>query len=272
MAAETQYTANTGLTQISTGNTSLTGSGVVDTDIWSVVTAAANGTLVKSLRIKATEAVAEGMVRFFIHDGTNTRLIQEIHVPANTPSATSPAFEYVWDCDIKLKAANKIYVTTQVTDTFNIIADALDWAYYSTSVRPESTNFTANTGSAVLSSGNSSLTGSGTIDSTIWVILTAGASGSGWKGCRIESVSIKALTTTTMGMVRLFLYNGSATRLLTEIPIPAITQSATEKSYEQKINLNNFSLKAGWEIRATTENSSQSIAVVVEGNDWKYPA
>lgn len=271
MAAETQYTSNTGLTQITTGNTSLTGSGTLNTDIWSVVTGASNGTLVKSIRIKATETVAEGMVRFFLFDGTNVRLIQEVHVAANTPSATSPAFEYLWDCDIKLKSGYQIYATTQLTESFNIIADALDWAYYSTSVRPESTNFTANTGSAVLSAGNSSLTG-GTLNTDIWTVITAGTVANGWKGCRIESVTIKALTTSTMGMVRLFLYNTSVTRLLTEIPIAAITQSATEKTFEQKISLNNFSLKAGWEIRATTENSSQSIAVTIEGNDWKYPA
>ncbi len=270
MAAETQYTANTGLTQITTANASLTGSGTLNTTIWSVITGASNGTLVKSITVKSIATTAEGMVRIFLFDGANTRLLEEIHIPANVPSATNPAFEYTWNCDFKLKATNELRVTTQVTNTFNIIADGLDWAYFTGAVRSESTNFTANTGSNVLTAANTSLTGSGTLNTDIWSVITAGASAT-FKGCRIESINIKARVTTTDGMVRFFLFNGSVTRLFKEVPIYAVTQSATEMTFETTLNLNNYSLKAGWEIRATTQNA-QAVSIVVEGNDWRYPA
>lgn len=271
MAAETQYTANTGLVQITTANTSLTGSGTVGTDIYNVITGASNGTIIKSFIIKSIAATSEGMVRLFVYDGTNTRLLNEIHVPANTPSATNPAFEYTWNCNIKLESGFIIRATTQTGDDFNIIAEGLDWAYYGSGVRPESTNYTANTGVTLITTANTSLTGSGTLNTDIWTVIAAGASGSGWKGLKIESINIKAIVTTTMGMVRLFLYDGTNTRLMTEIPVPAVTQSATEPTFERKITLGNFNLKAGWEIRATTEKS-ESISIIAEGNDWKYPA
>jgi hypothetical protein len=108
------------------------------------------------------------------------------------------------------------------------------------------------------------------LDTDIWSVITAGSSGT-YKGLRIESITVKALVTTTSGMVRLFLYNGSNTRLITEIPVPAITASATEPSFEKKISLSGFHLKAGWEIWASTEKN-EAFAVTVEGNDWNYPS
>lgn len=271
MAAETQYTANTGLAQITTANTALDGSGTIDSTIWNVITGGSNGTLVRSITIKSIATTSEGMVRLFVYDGTNTRLLQEIHVPANTPSATNPAFEFTWNCDFKLEANFKIRATTQTNDDFNIIADGLDWAYFTSAVRPESTNYTANTSATLINSANTNLDGTGTLNTNIWTILTAGSSGSGWKGTRVESITIKATQTTTMGMVRLFVYNGSVTRLLTEIPVAAITQSGTEMTFERKINLGNFNLQAGWELRATTEKA-EAFAISVEANDWKYPS
>jgi hypothetical protein len=115
--------------------------------------------------------------------------------------------------------------------------------------------------------GDSSLTA----PSNIYTAITAGASGSGWKGLKVESLNIKAIVTTTMGMIRLFLYDGTNTRLFREFPIPAVTKSSTEMAYEFKTGLDHFNLKAGWEIKVTTENT-QSFSIIVEGNDWKYPS
>jgi hypothetical protein len=260
MAEETQYTANTGIVNIATANANLDGTGTLG----NVLTAAANGTLIKSVTVKATVNTTEGMVRLFLFDGVNNRLIQEIHVPSNTKSATTRAFEYTWDCDVKLKAGWILKAGTQNAESFNIIAEGLDWAYYPTTVRPESTNFTANTGMGVVSVANPNLDGTGTIVN----ILTATA---GFKGTRVERVNIKAIVTTTRGMVRLFIFDGTNTRLLTEIPIPAITKSATEQSFETTTDLGNFQLKTGFSLRASTENG-ESFAIVIEGNDWKYPA
>lgn len=263
MAAETQYTANTGMAQVTTGNSNLDGSG---SGVVSILTAASNGTLVPTITVKATGATTEGMIRIFLYDGTNTRLLNEIHVPANTPGATNPAFEYVWNCNLKLKASWIIKATTQNTETFNIIAEGLDWTYYGGAVRPESTNYTANTGMTLATTGDSSLTS----PTNIYTVLTAGASASGWKGTRIDTINFKAIVNTTSGMIRLFLFDGTNTRLFREYRVSTRTKSSTEMAFELKVNLN-FNLKADWLIKATIANS-ESIAIIAEANDWKYPS
>lgn len=262
MAAETQYTANTGLALISTANTALDGTGTLGT----VLTAAANGTLIKNITVKGIVNTTEGMVRLFLFDGTNNRLLQEIPVPSITKAATVPAFEYTWNCDLKLKAGWILKASTQNAQSFVITANACDWAYYTTTVRPESTNFTANTGLGLISTANANLDGTG----TLVTILTAGAAVT-YKGCRIECVTIKAIVTATRGMVRLFLFDGTNTLLLKEVPITETTKSGTEATFEQKLYLSNLDLKAGWAIKAGTQNA-ESFAITIEGNDWKYPA
>jgi hypothetical protein len=270
MAAETQYTANTGMAIIgANGNSSLTGSGTLGTDIWTVITAASapsKGTLVKSITIKSSVSTSQGMVRLFIYDGTNTRLIQEIPVPLITIAATTPAFEYTWNCDIKLNPGYTIRATTQNANSFNVIAEGLDWTYFTGAVRPESTNFTANTGAGQIVTGNSSMVGTGAGSVTVF---TAGASAS-YKGSRIESITVKAIVTTTTGMVRLCVSGGGVICLIKEIFIPSITVSSLEPSFETKIDLGNFQLQAGYSIIATTANT-ETFNITVEGNDWNYP-
>lgn len=269
MAAETQYTANTGTTQINAANTSLTGSGTLNTDIWMLVRGGSNGSLIKSITIKAAGTTSEGMVRFFLYDGTNTRLLHEVDVLANTPSATNPAFEFTWNCNMSLKTNFEIRVTTQIANTFNIISDSVDWNYFTPSVRQESTNFTANTGTAVINVANTTLTG-GTLNTNIWSAFTAGSSAT-FRGARIDSLTIKAQGTTTMGMIRIYIFDTTNYRLFKEIPVPAIVQTGTEKAYQYKLDMGGFSLNAGWEIRVSTEKA-ETFSVIVEGNDWKYPA
>lgn len=264
MAAETQYTANTGMVTISTGNTNLDGSGTLGT----LVTAASNGTLVKSVTFKAQGNTTQGMLRLFIDDGSNTRLVEEIEVPAVTKSAQDCSFETTIQCNYRLKAGYILKVSTENSETFNVIANAADWAYYSATVRPESTNYTANTGIGLISTANSNLDGSG----TLITILTAGSSGSGWKGCEIQSITVKATVTTTFGMVRLFVVdNSSNTKLLTEIEVPAISRSAVVSSFTRTITLDKFELQAGYSIKASTEKA-ESFVVTIEALDWKYPA
>jgi hypothetical protein len=265
MAAETQYTANTGMVTISTANANLDGTGTLGT----VLTAAVKGTLVKSITIKAQVSTTAGMIRFFIYDGTNTRLISEVEVPAVTKNSEDPSFEVYMETDYALQSGDVLKASTQNGEAFNIIAEGLDWTYYTTSVRPESTNYTANTGSGNISTANSNLDGSGTLGT----ILTAGASGSGWKGCSISAINIKAQVSTTAGMVRIFIFNGTTNFLLTEVPVPAITKSSVARSFSHRIsfNGNGFMLQAGYLIKAATQNA-ESINVIAEGADWTYPA
>src|SRR4051812_14982104 len=122
MAAETQYTANTGLVQFAHANTSLTG-GTVGTDIFTVITGASNGTLIKTVTIKSTTTPTQGMVRLFIYDGTNKRLYMEIEVDPIKQAATDPSFSKTVVLDFVLKSGYSLLASAQVADTFNVIAE-----------------------------------------------------------------------------------------------------------------------------------------------------
>ena len=176
MAAETQFTANTGLVTISTANSNLDGTGTLGT----ILTGAANGTLIKSITIKAHGTTTQGMVRLFIYNGTITKLFREILVPAITPAATTRAFETYLSINYALQSGDILYASTQNAETFGVIAEGLDFAYYTSFVRPESTKYFANTGIVAVSTANSNLDGTGTLGA----VLTAANNGTNLKSAR----------------------------------------------------------------------------------------
>ncbi len=259
MAAETQYTANTSVATISTANTNLNGTGTLGT----VITAASNGTLIKTITIKAQTSTTEGMVRLFVYDGTNTKLIYEVLIPAISKSAFIPAFETVIPLNFSLKSSWVLKASTQKGETFNVIAEGLNWTYYDTSVRSDTTKNTADNGAVSISTANPNLDGTGTIGDA----FTAGSNGD-----NIQSITITSPSTTVDGMVRLFLYDGTNTKLWKEIVIPAITPSATMPAFNYKIRFNDgFALKSGWHLKASTEIAA-TFYVITESLGWAYPA
>src|ERR1044072_965439 len=140
MAEETLYTANTGCVSISTANTNLDGTGTLGT----VLTAGSNGTLVKSVTIKAQTNTTQGMVRLFITGGGATQLIAEIEIPAITKSGTDPSFEIHMPTNYSLESGYVLKASTQVAEAFNVIAEGLDWTYPDPP-RCDATHYTANT-------------------------------------------------------------------------------------------------------------------------------
>jgi len=116
---------------------------------------------------------------------------------------------------------------------------------------------------AQVSAANTNRDGTGTIVS----VFTAGASGS-----RIRRIATKATGTTTAGMVRIYLYDGSNARLFHEFAVTAATPSGTVKSFEEGIieavNLDKLplNLATGWSVRASTHNA-ETFNVIVEGGD-----
>lgn len=259
MAAETQYSANTAMVTISSAESALDGTNAV-----TVITGASSGTLIKTVTVKAQGNITEGMIRLFVYDGVQTKIIQEINIPRITKSSRYPTFETTINLDFILEASSILKATTQNAESFNIIAEGLDWTYYG-SVRPESTKYTANTGMVTVSTANSNLDGSGALGT----VLTAASSGT-----IIQSIVIKAQVNTTPGMVRLFLYDGSNyTKLFKEIPIPYVTKSGTAHSFSHRIDFGerDFALKANWVLKASTENA-EAFNVIAEGLDWTYPA
>lgn len=114
-----------------------------------------------------------------------------------------------------------------------------------------------------VSTANTARDGTGTIAT----IFTAGASGS-----RIDAINLKAVGTTTAGMIRLFIHDGTNARLLTELPVAATTPSATLPAWEAQLNTNSMSqilplvLPTGYSLRASTEKTETFNLITIGGD------
>ena len=103
---------------------------------------------------------------------------------------------------------------------------------------------------------------------TIATIFQAGANGS-----RIDAINLKAVGTTTVGMLRLFLHDGTNARLLTEVPVVAITPSGTLPTWEAQLNVNTMTqvlplvLPTGYSLHAAT-NNAETFNVIALGGDF----
>lgn len=118
---------------------------------------------------------------------------------------------------------------------------------------------------AVISTANTNRDGTGTIGT----VLTAGASGS-----RVDRIDVQATSTTTAGMVRLFIHDGTNARLWREVSVSAITPSGTVAAYAAAMSSNNgqdigylpLILPTGYSLRASTHNA-ESFNVIATGGD-----
>lgn len=114
-----------------------------------------------------------------------------------------------------------------------------------------------------ISTANTNRDGTGTIAT----VFTAGANGS-----RIDAINLKAVDITTAGMVRLYVSDGSNIRLLSEVPVVAVTPSATSPAWEAQLNTNTTSqilplvLSTGYSLRASTHNANTFNVITVGGN------
>lgn len=104
--------------QVSTANTNRNGTGTVAT----IYSAGADGSRIDLIRVVATGTTTAGVVRIFIHDGTNFRLYKEILVTAITPSTTIEVFvaEFRPSVPLLLPTGYSIRASTHNAETFNI--------------------------------------------------------------------------------------------------------------------------------------------------------
>lgn len=122
----------------------------------------------------------------------------------------------------------------------------------------------AKVGSAQISTANTNLDGTGTIET----VFTAGTSGS-----RIDAINLKAVGTTTAGMVRLFIHDGTNARLFAELPVISLTPGASTPAFEAQLNTNTFTqvlpliLPTGFSLRASTHNA-ETFNVIAVGGDF----
>lgn len=114
-------------------------------------------------------------------------------------------------------------------------------------------------GVAAISTANTNRDGSGTLGT----VLTAGSNGS-----RVDVITVQATGTTTAGMVRLFVHDGSVARLWREVPVSAITPSGSVVAFAQELALvEPLLLPTGWSLRASTHNA-EAFNVVAVGGDF----
>ena len=115
------------IAQISAANTNRDGTGtIVD-----VLTGGSSGTNISKIEIVATGTTAAGIVRLYLHNGTNTRLLREVFVTAATPSTTVS----VWNAQLIFAFPNvlhlpsaswKLQASTHNAETFNVFAFGAD--------------------------------------------------------------------------------------------------------------------------------------------------
>ena len=103
---------------LSAANTGRDGTGTLVT----VLTAGASGSRLDDIYIVATATVTAGVVRLFLHDGTNARLLSEILVTATTPSTTVATWSAaLLNQGIVIPTGWSLRATTNNAETFNVI-------------------------------------------------------------------------------------------------------------------------------------------------------
>lgn len=110
-----------------------------------------------------------------------------------------------------------------------------------------------------INTANTARNGTGTITS----IFSAGASGS-----RIDDISIVAQSTTTAGVVRLFLYNGTTHFMIREVLVSAITPSTTQAVFSASLVGLGLVLQSGWALTASTNNAESFNICVTRAGDF----
>ncbi len=110
-----------GLAQVTTAEAARDAPATFET----VVTGDPEGTRIDLVRVHAIATTVVGMVRLFLFDGTNTRLLKEIPVTVVVATGDVPAFsaEYVPTEPIILPDASwELRATTEITASFNVFA------------------------------------------------------------------------------------------------------------------------------------------------------
>lgn len=120
MATDPVFTDTPGhvCVQVATANTNRDGTGTVAT----ILAGVAAGRKIVRVVIKAIVNTTAGMIRFYIHDGTNTRLIKEVAVNAITVGAAVPGFEYEYAPDdwFLVGTGYELRASTHNAETFNV--------------------------------------------------------------------------------------------------------------------------------------------------------
>lgn len=116
-------------------------------------------------------------------------------------------------------------------------------------------------GGVTISTSNVSRDGTGSFGTVI---------SAGTNGTRIDRMRTQAIVTTTAGMVRLFLFDGTNSYALQEVPVAAASVTTSVAGAATDIvfgDVRPLALPNGWAIRATT-HSAETITVTAFGADY----
>lgn len=123
MASDSVYvgTPKTWTAFLSAANTGQDGSGTM-VDI--VQGSAAPGSRIDTIRLNGVGTVADGMIRLFLNDGTNTRLFDEIKVTATIPSATTQTWsqDLTYSEGLVIPNGWTLRGATHIANNFTVIA------------------------------------------------------------------------------------------------------------------------------------------------------
>ena len=118
---------------------------------------------------------------------------------------------------------------------------------------------TVQNASAQVSTANTNRNGTGTL-----ATVMTGAT----NGTRIDDIYIVATGTTTAGVVRLFISDGTNIRLWQEILVSAITPSTTVQVWSYTLLNQALLLENGWSLQASTNNAETFNILVTRAGDF----
>jgi hypothetical protein len=118
---------------------------------------------------------------------------------------------------------------------------------------------TVRAAAAQVTTANTNRNGTG----AIVTVFTAGSSGS-----RIDDISIDAVATTTAGVVRLFINDGTTSYLWQEILVTAVTPSTTVAVWSYVLLNQALVIPTGWSLRASTNNTETFNILVTRAGDF----
>lgn len=113
------------------------------------------------------------------------------------------------------------------------------------------------TGTARLTSANPNLNGTGAMGT----IMTAGG-----KGAIIQSIQIKSTGDSLLGMVRLFISDGTTNYLFCEMKVPQNDQTAVVPAFGAELQ-GPLILQPNYQLLASTQNA-QNFTVTAYYSDW----
>ena len=111
------------LSQVTAANTNRDGTGTVVT----CFTSGASGSRIERIRIKAAGTSTATMLRFYLSDGTSTRLIRETLAIALTPSQTVQTFEAFEVLGIVVPTGWTVKASVHTAETYNIVVEGSDF-------------------------------------------------------------------------------------------------------------------------------------------------